>query len=291
MEPEYPKPDKFLLVYGAIVAAILAGGIAGVAMQDLGYFKIVTIVAGAVLLAAWLFLPGRVSRPLAACYMGVGTLFFAVLGFLLLHTPGMLAYMASKWVVENFPLGLQMATLLVWLLALGAVSLLLYSRELRRAGRVWFERWSPKPFRLPPTGRLPVWGAVALYINFVLIAMGCFSAFAFLLHTSAPPLFHPGSHAEVSHGALADFFLWHLLDAIPGLKVPETIRWKAPLTYEHSGAGWLLLLFKVMVIVPAVAGIGRYLKDEEPPKDRSPAATSGTELSAAQPATRPPASR
>jgi hypothetical protein len=62
---------------------------------------------------------------------------------------------------------------------------------------------------------------------------------------------------------LADLFLWHLLDAIPGLKVNETIRWAAPLTYERAGAGWLVLLFKVMVIVPVVSGIGRYLKDED----------------------------
>jgi hypothetical protein len=35
-----------------------------------------------------------------------------------------------------------------------------------------------------------------------------------------------------------------------------------------------------MVIVPAVAGIGRYLKDEEPPKDGSAARTSGAGPSA-----------
>jgi hypothetical protein len=36
----------------------------------------------------------------------------------------------------------------------------------------------------------------------------------------------------------------------------------AALSYDRSGAGWLVLLFKVMVIVPVVSGIGRYLKDE-----------------------------
>jgi hypothetical protein len=177
--------------------------------------------------------------------------------------------MLSKRLAESMPRSVQMAALLVWLLALGAISLLLYSGELRRAARDWLERVGGFRLRSDSPGRLPVWGAVALYINFVLIAMGCFSAFALLLHGSGPPLFAPGSNAEVSHGSLADFFLWHLLDAIPGLKVPETIHWKAPLTYERPSAGWLLLLFKVMVIVPAVAGIGRYLKDEEPPAERA----------------------
>lgn len=95
----------------------------------------------------------------------------------------------------------------------------------------------------------------------------------------------------MSHGSFADFFLWHLLDAIPGLKVNETIRWTAPLTYERAGAGWLLLLFKVMVIVPAVAGIGRYLKDEDPPKDRPSAVTSGAERTTDRPAMRSPESQ
>src|SRR4029450_10298918 len=85
---------------------------------------------------------------------------------------------------------------------------------------------------------------------------------AFLLHGLTPPLFLPKAR-PVDHGSLADFLLWHVLDAIPGLKVPETIKWEAPLTYERVGAGWLLLLFKVMVIVPGVSGIADYLNEDE----------------------------
>jgi hypothetical protein len=82
----------------------------------------------------------------------------------------------------------------------------------------------------------------------------------------------------VEHGTLADFLLWHVLDAIPGLKVPETIKWEAPLTYERASAGWLLLLFKVMVIVPVVSGIGHYLteEDDEPDTKSAPPPTRGS---------------
>ena len=165
------------------------------------------------------------------------------------------------------PRSVQMVTLLVWLVALGAVSVLSGARRTPGAGlgSSAGARCGSGSARRPTA----LCGAIALYINFVLIAMGCFAAFGFLLHTPPRRCFSPpGSHTEVNHGALADFFLWHLLDAIPGLKVNETLRWAAPFTYERAGAGWLLLLFKVMVIVPAVAGIGRYLKDEDPPKDR-----------------------
>ena len=78
------------------------------------------------------------------------------------------------------------------------------------------------------------------------------------------PLVQPTGRHAVEHGTLADFLLWHLLDAIPGLKVPDTIKWEAPLTYQHAGAGWLVLLFRVMVIMPVVSGIGQYLRDENP---------------------------
>jgi hypothetical protein len=45
------------------------------------------------------------------------------------------------------------------------------------------------------------------------------------------------------------------------------------LTYARAGAGWLVLLFKVMVIVPVVSGIGLYLKDDEgaPPPEQTEA--------------------
>ena len=45
---------------------------------------------------------------------------------------------------------------------------------------------------------------------------------------------------------------------------------------EGAGAGWLLLLFKVMVIVPVLSGIGHYIKEEglpdrHPVEERAPA--------------------
>jgi hypothetical protein len=100
--------------------------------------------------------------------------------------------------------------------------------------------------------------------------MACFGGLAFMLHDPATPLFLPAARSEVNQGALGDFLLWHLLDAIPGLKVPETIKWAAPLTYERAGAGWLLLLFKVMVIVPVLSGIGHYIKEEGMPDKGMP---------------------
>lgn len=155
-------------------------------------------------------------------------------------------------------------TLAVWFLALAWVSALLYLRAYRERMRVWFAGHRLLIVRaFSWRRRVTPWAGIALYINFVTIAMGCFAGLAFLFHTlSTAPLFLPKTQ-PVEHGSLADFLLWHLLDAVPGLKAPETLRWEAPLTYERAGAGWLLLAFKVMVIVPVVSGIGHYLRDED----------------------------
>src|SRR4030095_10675881 len=81
-------------------------------------------------------------------------------------------------------------------------------------------------------------GAIALYVNFVFIAAGCFAALAFMLNDQGGrPLFLPRAQKEVNHGTLADYLLWHVLDAIPGLKVPGTIKWAAPRSDERPGAG------------------------------------------------------
>jgi hypothetical protein len=178
--------------------------------------------------------------------------------------PGGIAYTFSKTIVETFPRWLQVVALLAWFLLLLAISLLLYSRSIRRAVRRWLDTGAPEWLRdAVPNDRMTVWLAIALYVNFVFIAAGCFASIAYFIHSMAP-LFQPTGRHAVEHGTLADFLLWHLLDAIPGLKVPETIKWEAPLTYQHAGAGWLVLLFKVMVIVPVVSGIGHYLRDENP---------------------------
>ncbi len=190
--------------------------------------------------------------------------------------PGAFAGFVAKFVVEWLPRWLQMVVLLGWVILLAGVSALFYSRQLRAHVREWLARESPKLLAFFQIQPVTVLGALALYVNFVFIAMACFGGLAFMLHDPATPLFLPAARSEVNQGALGDFLLWHVLDAIPIIKVPETIKWAAPLAYEGAGAGWLLLLFKVMVIVPVLSGIGHYIKEEGMPdshhaEERAPA--------------------
>jgi hypothetical protein len=50
-----------------------------------------------------------------------------------------------------------------------------------------------------------------------------------------------------------DLFSWHMLDAIPGLAITDTLRWDEPLDYDDAGVGLLVLVFKVVAVTPIVA--------------------------------------
>lgn len=249
---------------GAVAFGILGAFLFWLAMgPGLSPYIVWMPIAGA-LIVAMLCLPepaaGRAQTVCAA--LGYPIVLAGISGVALM--PGLIAYSFSKSVSENYPRWLQVVTLLLWFLVLAVTSLLLYSRAIRRRIRAWIDQEMPEGVRNSvPSETVTPWAAVLLYLNFVFIAAGCFASIAYLLNgMSSPGLFVPKTR-PVEHGTLADFLLWQLLDAIPGLKVPETIKWKAPLGYERSLAGWVVLLFKVMVIIPVVSGLGHYLRDED----------------------------
>jgi hypothetical protein len=262
------------LVFGALVSIIAYLTLGeGTLARWAWVFVVVALVA------AMKLLPPRIAEPISFVCYPVGYWLWTLAAALLMLVPGFLAYTVSRVVVETFPRWLQGVTLAVWFVALAWVSALLYSRTYRERMRVWFSAHRRPIVRaFSWRGRVTPWAGIALYINFVTVAMGCFAGLAFLFHTlSETPLFLPKTR-PVEHGSLSDFLLWHLLDAIPGLKVPETIKWEAPLDYSRASAGWLVLLFKVMVIIPVVSGVGHYLRDEEAAEveDEAPARRGGT---------------
>jgi hypothetical protein len=251
--------------YGAAVLGLIGGGILRLTFGEHWLFRFSWVLIALLLALAMGFLPEGVARPLRAGSRAFAILGFSLLAFLSMLVPGAIAAFFAKTVVEMFPRWLQMVVLLGWVTLLAGVSALIYSRQLRARVRAWVAEEAPKLLALFRFQSVSILGALALYVNFVAIAMACFGGLAFMLHDPASPLFLPAARPEVNQGSLADFLLWHVLDAIPIIKVPETIKWAAPLTYERAGAGWLLLLFKVMVIVPVLSGIGHYIKEEGMP--------------------------
>jgi hypothetical protein len=256
--------------YGAAVLGLIGAGILRLTFGEHWLLRFSWVLITLLLALAMLFLPEGVARPLRVGSRAFAILGLSLLAFLLMLVPGAIAAFFAKAVVEMFPRWLQMVVLLGWVTLMAGVSALFYSRQLRAQVRAWLAEEHPKLLALVQIQSVSILGALALYVNFVAIAMACFGGLAFMLHDPASPLFLPAARPEVNQGSLADFLLWHVLDAIPIIKVPETIKWAAPLTYERAGAGWLLLLFKVMVIVPVLSGIGHYIKEEGMPDKGMP---------------------
>ena len=73
--------------------------------------------------------------------------------------------------------------------------------------------------------------------------------------------------ATISADSIQQFYFWHFLEAIPLLKINETLQWPAPLAYKGV-VGLLLLLFQLMVIVPVIATFVWYWKRVEPRRKR-----------------------
>ena len=57
-----------------------------------------------------------------------------------------------------------------------------------------------------------------------------------------------------------NFYTWHFLDSTPLFKVNETLQLKEPLVYRGVAAGWLVVAFKVAVILPLIQAIRSYWK-------------------------------
>jgi hypothetical protein len=54
-------------------------------------------------------------------------------------------------------------------------------------------------------------------------------------------------------GKFTDLYLWQTADAIPGLRVTETLSLSRPIEYDDWKLGLLLLLYKAAVLIPVIA--------------------------------------
>lgn len=101
----------------------------------------------------------------------------------------------------------------------------------------------------------------AVYSGVVLlIAMNFFAAVCHVMASRGVIVFTSTSGRPLHAGMVSDFFLWHFLNAIPLLQINETLHWAPPLTYNSARVGWILLLFKLVVIIPVIASFAAYWK-------------------------------
>lgn len=83
---------------------------------------------------------------------------------------------------------------------------------------------------------------------------------------------------QIARGGLStvqDFYAWHFLRSIPGLNIPETLLWETPYKYKDTLSGFILLVFKLLIIIPVIASFAVWKKARKEQKEKSRAGSPG----------------
>jgi len=163
----------------------------------------------------------------------------------------------SRKMLASFPLWLQILCLTLWGILLGGALILIATKKRRNSVLGPLQRFS---MALP-----------AVY-SFQILMLAClfFSTVSFIMVQHGLLTLTDVSGKGVTPGSISDFFLWHFLDAVPLVKVNETLNFKVPLTYETFSVGLILLVFKAVVIIPVIGAFTWYGTREDSEKSKTP---------------------
>jgi hypothetical protein len=156
-------------------------------------------------------------------------------------SPATLAIWIARKIEQQSSLSVQIAAFVIWACLLGCATLFLATEERRKR---LFEF-------LKPAGAL---APVAYAANVLLLALPLFGSLTRVL------LARGAIHLTGDPQRAMDFYLWHFLSDVPLLKINETLLWEQPLVYHEARVGWLLLVFKLLVIIPVIAAFRGYWK-------------------------------
>ena len=96
-----------------------------------------------------------------------------------------------------------------------------------------------------------LWPPFVYSISLLVMAASVFASISVTLQRYGYATFKPPLPNELS--PVVDFYMWHFVNLIPGLGIPETLRWTQPYQYSDHLSGAVLLIFKIAVILPVIA--------------------------------------
>lgn len=210
--------------------------------EIVGFVVFVVLIVGLVAL----------SRRFRAVEHAIPVVFVALISFwawiLISLIPMLVFFKVSEFIVFARSVRFQVVPLVVWgLILVLAISLIATEKSRRRLFQL-----------LRDAGNL---APVVYSFNVLMIAVNFFAVATYVLVSNG---FKTGIAAansgEKLFSDLLNFYTWHFLDAIPLLRVNQTLGWDPPLTYKAGTAGLILLLFKIAVIVPVIAAFTGYWK-------------------------------
>ncbi len=147
--------------------------------------------------------------------------------------------------------GLDQATKLHWLFGLTLSVLIAVLLP-------FFIRWLwQQPLSTTNLGKHPIQGLVLNLILVVLVAMVAMTAISYILFEAA--LVHYTSSYPITSGRLLDYYGWHFVDSVPILEIWSIFDVDAPVKGEGLWTGLLVLVFRVLIIAPSIALIGKHV--------------------------------
>jgi predicted ester cyclase len=96
-----------------------------------------------------------------------------------------------------------------------------------------------------------LWPPFVYSISLLVMAAAVFASISVTLQRCGYATFKPPLPNNLS--PVVDFYMWHFVNLIPGLGIPETLRWTQPYQYSDHLSGAVLLIFKIAVILPVIA--------------------------------------
>jgi hypothetical protein len=166
------------------------------------------------------------------------------------------------------PVGIQAIVTIGLLLLIGPPTLILYRASLKRTRATFtrrFGRWSTEDI-WTFTGLVVVGPIIALAtLTTILISRGVITATA----AGNGPIVLAAD--PILADKVFDVYWWNLADAVPIVKIPDTLGWKPSIDLSIGGA-LLVLLFKLALILPMVQLAGELLKNMfgAPDRDGTP---------------------
>lgn len=108
--------------------------------------------------------------------------------------------------------------------------------------------WASWRIRLDATAAVPFGVALGISLLAIGICTEAFAALSALLWRHgliiASPAVKPGLWPTER------YYLWHLVDSVPLLKIPDGVQWREPVLFPGLAGGGLLLAYKVLLIAP-----------------------------------------
>ena len=182
-----------------------------------------------------------------------GIAWILLLAFLAFIIGGLITYPLYKVQANSTPIGLQLVLLIAWL-GLLVAAIWAVSDEDRRT------RFLSSVMR---DGHYGWMTPLLLTIVILLLTAAGFSLLTTVLlekglvHLTDPSCSDP---CALGFGDFVNFYLWHVFEGIPIIRINQTLHWDEPLVYQGALTGWLIVGLKLAIIYPLVLTLRTYWK-------------------------------